>query len=134
MEKVVLDTSVVVKWFVEEKNSEKAVKLLKNYRDGQLKIIAPAIIGLELANALFFGASYKSELIKESLTAFYSLNFVLIPLGESLIQEASEYMEKFKIGIYDALFIFLAEKEKIPLITADKKHHQKRFSKQIRYL
>lgn len=134
MEKVVLDTSVVVKWFVEEKDSKKALKLLKDYQNGQLKIIAPEIVSLELANALFFGAGYKNKLLKESLDAFYALDLSLIPLTKSFIQEASEYMEKFKIAIYDALFIFLAEKEKIPLITTDRRHHQKRFSKQIRYL
>lgn len=134
MEKVVLDTSVVVKWFVEEKDSEKAQKFLEAYQDGRLEIIAPEIMGLELTNALFFGAGYKGEVLKQALAAFYSLKLASVPLSESFVQEARKYMEKFKIAIYDALFIALADRERLPLISADKQHHQKRFSKQIKYL
>jgi|YNPBryantNP2012_1023418.scaffolds.fasta_scaffold24529_3 predicted nucleic acid-binding protein len=134
MEKVVLDTSVVVKWFVEEEGSEKAVDFLENYRQGKLKILAPEIIGLELANALFFGAGLRGKVLQEALAAFYNLGIALIPLDETLVREASKYSEKFKIATYDALFIVLAEKEKCALITADKKHHQKSFSRRIKYL
>jgi len=134
MDKVVLDTSVVVKWFVEEKNSKKAQSFLEEYRAGRLKILAPEIVGLELANALFFGAGFKGDVFKEALTAFYSLNLTLIPLDQSLIQSTGEYMEKFKIAIYDALFIAVAEKERAFLITADKKHHRKKYSKMIKHL
>lgn len=134
MEKIVLDTSVVVKWFVEEKGSREALRFLEDYQEGKLEIIAPKIIGLELANALFFGAGYKDEVLKNALTAFYSLNLSFVPLSEFFIQGAREYMEKFKIAIYDALFIALAEARKIPLVSADRKHHQKRFSKRIAHL
>lgn len=134
MEKVVLDTSVVVKWFVEEENSKKALDFLEKYRLGKLKILAPEIIGLELASALFFGVGLRRKILQEALGAFYDLGLTLISLDESLVKEASKYSEKFKIATYDALFIVLAEKEKCFLVTADKKHHQQRFSRRIKYL
>lgn len=134
MEKIVLDTSVAVKWFVEEKDSEKAVEILENYKDGRLEIIAPEIITLELVNALFFGAGFKGQVLKKALSAFYALGLSFVPLSKSLVLGAQEYMEGFKIAIYDALFIYLAEKGKIPLVTADEKHHAKKFSKRIKYL
>jgi predicted nucleic acid-binding protein len=99
-----------------------------------LKIIAPEIIGLELANALFFGAGLRGKVLQEALAAFYNLGITIIPLNEALVKEASKYSEKFKIATYDALFIVLAEKEKCALITADKKHHQKSFSRRIKHL
>lgn len=134
MERVVIDTSVAVKWFVEESGSQKAVKILEDYQEGHIKITAPEIISLELANALYFAARFKGKILKEALSSFYRLGLSLIPLSEPLLQESSLYMQKFNIGIYDALFISLAEKEKISLITADKKHHRKRFSRFIKYL
>lgn len=134
MEKVVIDTSVAVKWFIKERGSQKAVKLLEDYKDKLIRIMAPEIISLELANALYFAARFKGKILKEALGSFYRLNLSLIPLSEPFLQESSIYMQKFNIGIYDALFITLAEKEKIPLITADKKHHRKEFSKFIRRL
>lgn len=134
MEKIVIDTSVAVKWFVEEKNSEEALKLLKDHHDGQIEIIAPEIICLELVNALFFGADYKGEILEKALSAFYDLNLSLVLLSKSFIQGARKYMEEYNIAIYDALFIFLAKKEKTLLITCDKKHHSKKFYKKIEYL
>ncbi|MGB9707080.1 MAG: type II toxin-antitoxin system VapC family toxin, partial [Microgenomates group bacterium] len=134
MEKVVLDTSVVVKWFVEEKDSQKALNFLEEYRQGKLKLLAPQIVGLELANALFFGAGFKGKILEKALSAFYNLGITLVPLSEELVKESAVYSEKFKIAAYDALFIVVAEKEKCFLVTADKKHHQKSFSPRIKYL
>lgn len=134
MEKVIIDTSVAVKWFIKESGSQKAVKLLEDYKDKRIKILVPQIISLELVNALYFAARFEGKILKEALKSFYHLNLSLAPLNELFLQESSLFMQKFNIGIYDALFIALAEKEKIPLITADKKHHRKEFSKFIKYL
>lgn len=134
MEEVIVDTSLAVKWFVEEENSDKALGLLKNYKEGQIKIIVPEIIALELANALFFGAGFEGNILKKSLEAFYLFDFPTVNLEEDIILGASKYMEKFKIAIYDAIFIYLADLKKIPLITADIKHHKKTYSKEIKYL
>jgi len=130
----VVDTSVALKWFVEEEGSKKARKILEQYKSGSLEILAPEIIGLELANALFYGVSLKGKRLKEAIELFYSLGLSLVPLDRLFIQEAASLMEKVNIAIYDCLFIALAEKEKIPLVTADTRHHQKRFSQYIQPL
>mgnify|MGYP001611479702 CR=1 FL=1 len=134
MEKVVLDTSVAVKWFVEELDSQKARGYLEEYKNGTLQIYAPEIISLELANALFFGIGYKGETLGAALDSFYSLGFSLIQLDRLILKGSAKLMEKFGIAIYDASFIYLAEKQKIPLITADTKHHKKEYSTFITYL
>lgn len=43
-------------------------------------------------------------------------------------------MDKFSLTIYDAVFIAAAEIEKIPLLTADYKHHKKEMSKFITWM
>ncbi len=134
MEEVILDTSVVVKWFAEEKDSKSALYLRDKHKTGQIRINAPEIITLELTNALFFGAGFRSEVLKEAICLFLNFHLNLIPVDESLIDKARGWMEKHNIAIYDAIFIALSETTKIPLITADKKHHKKAYSKMIRYL
>lgn len=134
MEKVVLDTSIVVKWYVEEEKSEKARQILSEYQKNKLAVVVPEIITLELANALYFGADFKSEILSETLSSFYALNIPHIPITMDLLLPSTDLMEKYNIAIYDALFIALSEKEKATLITADKKHHQKKYSKNIKYL
>ena len=38
---VVVDASVIVKWFVEEEGSDKSLKLRDRYIEGEIRIIAP---------------------------------------------------------------------------------------------
>ncbi|MBI4999840.1 type II toxin-antitoxin system VapC family toxin [Candidatus Gottesmanbacteria bacterium] len=108
MEKVIVDTSVIVKWFIEEKESPRALKLLNDYKNASLKILLPEITGLELANALFFGADFRGKLLQQVLSLFYSLQFLFVPIDKPLLIETVSFMERFKITSYDALFIALA--------------------------
>jgi len=50
----VVDASVVVKWFVEEENSSKAIEIRDKYVNAELKLIAPEILLFEVLNALFY--------------------------------------------------------------------------------
>lgn len=134
METVVLDTSVVVKWFVEENGSKKAQGLLKRYVNKDLQIIVPEIICLELANALFFGAGFKKKDLSDALHAFYSLRIEMVQFGETFVKQIAEFMVKFRVPMYDSSFVFLAKNKKIPLITADRKHHSKKFYKNVKYI
>jgi len=52
MERIVIDASVVVKWFVDEEGSEGALAIRKKYAEGEAEIIAPELILFEALNAL----------------------------------------------------------------------------------
>ncbi|MGB9760741.1 MAG: type II toxin-antitoxin system VapC family toxin [Thermoproteota archaeon] len=54
MSTVVVDASVIVKWFVEEENSDKAIKIRDKYIEGEIKLVAPKIITFEVLNALYY--------------------------------------------------------------------------------
>ena len=129
-----MDTSVVVKWFTQEKRTEEAVSILTGYNEGKINIIIPSILAIELANSLFFGLGYRLQKLDDALKGFFDLNIPNIIINDKIIRGASRMMEKFTIAIYDAIFLFLAEEKQIPLITADIKHHQKKYSKYITYL
>lgn len=134
METVTLDTSVVIKWYTDEEGTIEAVSLLTKYKTGSLNIIIPSILPLELANALYFGLGFRQKNHDEALKEFFNLNIPVIHLSDKLIRNASRLMEKFSTAIYDTIFMYIAEEKRIPLITADKKHHQKKYSKHITYL
>ena len=134
METVILDTSIVIKWYTEEEGTAEAVSLLTKYKTGNLNIVIPSILPIELANALYFGLGYRQQKHDGALKVFFNLNISVIPLSDKIIRSASRLMEKFSIAIYDAIFLYLAEEKRITLITADQKHHQKKYSKFITYL
>lgn len=134
MEKIILDTSVIVKWYQEEKDSHMARYLLDKIQAKTLTCIVPDITALELSNALFFNATFPAIALEETIKSFYALNLNFISLNQVVIIGAMKYMSSLSIGIYDAIFLYLAEKENCPLITADRKHHKKKYSKRIKYL
>lgn len=134
MDKVVVDSSVLVKWFVEEDNSDKAKQLLDNHVEEKITLYVPGIAILELVNALFYRVFFDSDRLSEVAKTFYRLELEIVSISEILVSSVIERMLKNKIASYDALFIALAEQEKCPLITADRKHHRREISKRIRYL
>ncbi|MBU1089051.1 type II toxin-antitoxin system VapC family toxin [Patescibacteria group bacterium] len=135
MEKIVIDTSVVVKWFVEEDDFLSARDLLDRYKKGKVAFVVPRILFLELINALFFGVGkYRRDELKAALLSFVALRCEIVDMDIDLFFVVSELMNKFEIAAYDALFIALAKRKNIYLISADKKHHKKEFYKKIKYL
>jgi predicted nucleic acid-binding protein len=54
MQSLVVDASVVVKWFVDEENSDKAIRIRDKYIDGEISVMAPDIIIFEVLNALYY--------------------------------------------------------------------------------
>lgn len=134
MDEVVVDSSVMVKWFVDEPGSEEARNLLKKHQDKKIKITVPDFILTELLNALFFSHKFDQGELLLVIKAFYLAKLNLQSIKASLYSLSSEIMDKFKIASYDAVFIALAEKENCTLITEDRKHHRKKYSGRIKYL
>lgn len=134
MERLLLDTSIIVKWYHEEENTDIARLILEKHKQRIVSIIVPDILGLELANALKFGIKFPDQIVKESISSFYALDLSFIPLTRKIIEGAVQLITELSITSYDAVFLYLAQSEKIPLITADRKHHQKKYSKRIKYL
>ncbi len=133
-ERVVLDTSVIVKWFVEEVDSARANQILKMYQRNEVGIVVPEIVCLELINALNFGAGFNENGIREALTAFVNLDLQMEPLFDFYFSKLIDIMSDYRIAAYDAYFIVAAKSKQIDLITADKKHHLKEIYSRIKYL
>jgi predicted nucleic acid-binding protein len=134
MDKIIVDTSVLIKWFTDEPGSTDAQKILKQQQNSKIQIILPDIVLLELVNALYWAKKFTYEHILIVLEAMSKIKIIYKGLNNSLLPAASLLMIRYKIQSYDALFIALAEVEKCPLITVDRKHHRKEISKRIRYL
>ncbi|MDO8515004.1 MAG: type II toxin-antitoxin system VapC family toxin [bacterium] len=134
MDKIILDTSVIIKWFVKEENSDKADGWLVKIKNSSVLLVSPAVLFLELSNALILGNKYEKQDAKRAVAAVYKLSPEIIYPDQNLIEDIIELMAKDKIAAYDALFIVLSQKFNIPLLTADLKHHKKEYSPNIQYL
>lgn len=116
-----LDTSVAVKWFIQEDDSEKAAELRYAHGRRELLLYAPDILLMELTNALRYSPAVSAEEIPEALKLFPGLGITIIPFEpEALISCITLSLEN-DLAIYDAYFLALAQALEMPLITADRK-------------
>ncbi len=123
---VVVDTSVVVKWILDEPDSKIALALLTEWTDKELDILAPALLAYEITNVLYQRvrrdemslAKAKQALAKVILSEL-ELDFSQDP---ALSTQAMELAHRFNLpATYDAHYLALAEREGCELWTADKR-------------
>ena len=116
---LVVDASVAAKWVLPEPGSEEATAL----RTRDLNLIAPSLIVAEISNAVCKSA-LRGDLDKhDALNALQTAiaHFArLVPI-EQIAPEAMKLALDLKHPIYDCFYLALAERERVPLVSADKK-------------
>ncbi|MBS7611530.1 type II toxin-antitoxin system VapC family toxin [Candidatus Bathyarchaeota archaeon] len=120
-EEIVVDASVVVKWFVEEEYSTEALKLRNDYVVRLIDVVAPALLPFEVLNALRYNPEFGEKDLKEVAEALMKYDLWLFPILGKLAERTIENALKYDITIYDSSYISLAEVEDKPLYTADEK-------------
>ncbi len=116
---IVLDSSVVVKWFSTETKSDEALKLLDSYIQGTVELTISEILICEVGNALRYKPDYDTQKWKAALTQLFNLHMNLTHLNENLTIRTGEIAFDGKITFYDALPVAVAESKKAVCITAD---------------
>lgn len=134
---IILDASVIAKWFLQEENhSEVALEINNDFTKGKVLISIPSIIYYELANLL--RSAYRSSRITQKQAQYFYEEFLELDLVEyssdDLKKEALKKALKFDISTYDAQYVVLAEHLKLPFFTADQKLSQKISSKFLKPL
>jgi len=120
---IVVDSSVVIKWFVVEPLSVESRHILDRYQAGTLTLHAPDLIHAEVGNIVWkkhrfqgLAAADAQQIIEE----FQRLPFVLTPTAD-LLSEAFRLAIAHERTVYDALYLALSVREQCPYVTADEK-------------
>jgi predicted nucleic acid-binding protein len=116
---LVVDASVAAQWVLPERQSEQANAL----RLTAEPIIAPDLVFAEIGNALWKRAvqgEITAATAVEALTTATGLFTALVSMAE-LAARATEIAIALKHPIYDCFYLALAERERAPLISADKR-------------
>ena len=124
-EKVVVDANIIVKWFLEEEFSSKALQLRNDYIRGVITIAVPSLLEYEVLNALKYSGVYSVEELKEIGTALNKYGFEVYELEGRIKEFAIEIAIENNITIYDASYIALAKHLNTILYTADEELIQK---------
>ena len=118
---VVVDTSVVVKWFVEEEYSREARLLRNAYADNLINIAAPSLLPYETLNALKYSGAFGEEELKDIARVLEDFQFTLFNLQSELATKSIELAMRKGVTIYDASYVALAQILGVELYTADEK-------------
>lgn len=121
--RIVLDSSVGWKWHIKEADSDKAVRIRDDFLKGVIELIAPDVFPVEIAHSLTRAERQGRMTPAEGATRMLDM-FALLPDlqgGLPLLPRAYEISSQTRQGVYDCLYVALAERESCELITADAK-------------
>lgn len=126
MKKIVVDSSVIVKWLnsQNEDHLEQAKNMLQDAQDGITIFFAPELSRYEIGNALLKKKLILSQAL-DSLATAYSLSIQFVSETPQLAFETYKIASEAKITYYDAAFLALAKHEEAILVTDNPKHQGK---------
>ncbi len=115
----VVDASVLVKWFMEEEGRDRALALRQLHTSRRSAIYISELTFLEILNAIRYSPKSNEEDGAEALHILQNLRLQVKPIDFDLLRKANAIAWAYKVTIYDALYVALAELLGYPLITAD---------------
>lgn len=122
--KIILDTSVVLKWFVDERGSNTARKYLEDSIEGKNRILIPTLLFYELGNVCLHKAIPAKE-ISEIMELLQRLPFEIEDIGYVAFRKIYQNAFEYQLTYYDASYVTLMQKYDCELITADEKLFKK---------
>ncbi|MBI2806995.1 MAG: type II toxin-antitoxin system VapC family toxin [Planctomycetes bacterium] len=119
----VLDASVALKWVLTEPDSAKAQSLRDDFRRHLHELLVPDVFSLEVAHALtraerrgFLKAPQAIRLLADVLSTPMPTH-----ANRPLLARAVVLSSTMRCGVYDCLYVALAEREGCEFLTADDK-------------
>jgi predicted nucleic acid-binding protein len=114
---VVLDASVVLKWFRSKAECHRpaALALRRRFEAGQLFVMAPPLLHLEVMNIAGRRWRWKQPALVKLAAALSELGF---ELKEAELNRVACWTAQ-GLTAYDAAYVALAEAASIPLVTDD---------------
>jgi predicted nucleic acid-binding protein len=119
----VLDVSVALCWVIPRSASPHAVRLRDNFRHGAHDLIAPSLFPAEAASALT--KAERQKLIPIGQAHLLLADILTTPPAmhpyEPLLARAVDISSRTRGGLYDCLYVALAERERCEVVTDDQR-------------
>ena len=117
----ILDSSVAFKWVVPEQHSDKALRLRASVQAGVDELLSPDVFPGELGHAVTRAERQGRITIGEALRLWSEVMMTAQQLVASLplTHRAIVISSQTRIGVFDCLYVALAERESCELVTAD---------------
>lgn len=117
----VLDASAILKWFLKEKDTNKAIAFKESFVKGEIDLIEPDLLLYEFVNGLRYQKNIAQRDIEEAVEGLFDLGLSFVTPKLSLLKMANLFALKNDITVYDACYIVLAKETNCQFVTADEK-------------
>ncbi len=126
MNRFVLDTSVIVKWFSTsgEADTANALWLRRALFENKCRVTIPDLVLYELGNALRFNPRFTTQDIDAAIHSLFDMKLTIRAAEQDILVHAVSLAFQYAVTVYDAYFLALADKSESMLITADYKFYQ----------
>lgn len=121
MDRVVIDSSVAIKWFFTEPDSAQAHELLAGHQAGALELLAPDLIYTEVANICWKRHQFQGIAAHDAqqvVQAFRTIRFQ-VTTAVDLLDDALSLAMQHGRTVYDSLYLALMVREGCRFVTAD---------------
>lgn len=122
---MILDSSVIFKWFYEEEESDKALQIYRDIKEEKILLSLPRLFYYEIGNIFLNHQPYSDEKIARSCEILEILPATFYDFDYFDWQQIIEKSHQYNLSFYDYTYVFLARKLNTNLITADKKLYKK---------
>jgi predicted nucleic acid-binding protein len=115
----VIDASILAAWFLDEKSDPRVEAAFDMV--ARVETLAPSLFYYEIRNALL--VSERRNRITEAMSAAFLRDLGLLPIRLGPTGDDASLMtlaRKWKLTVYDAAYLELAKREKLPLATLDR--------------
>ena len=121
MREIVIDASVVVKWYIKEIDSDKALLLRDRFIGGMVELYVPPLLYFEVLNALKYSQLFKTNELEDAGESLENYGFKVITLKNEIRNQMIQIAIKYDLSIYDASYIGLSTSLDMLFCTADEK-------------
>ena len=118
-----MDSSIAAKWVLPKPGHIQAFRLLTEEQSGEILLIAPDLLLIELASLLVKKVRRKQISANEALAAFQFLTDSVRRLFQTgpLLGRALDLAIRHQMSLWDCVYLALAIEHDCPLITADQR-------------
>lgn len=122
-ETFVLDCSVAAKWVLPEPDGAPAVRLFERYEAGEISLIAPDLLLVEVASLLSKRHRRKQISVEQAREAFGFMTNAAPKLFEAgpRLHRALDLSLRYQMSLWDCVYLALALERDCPFLTADRR-------------
>lgn len=122
---IVLDSSVLIKWFKQEEGTEKALQIREAYINEKIEVAIPDLVFYELSNVLRYEESLNKQQVQKAVQSLREMEFQVIAPFEEYTDDMIERSIQKDITVYDSAFYTLSKLLDAEMITSDQELNSK---------